>query len=502
MAKITKNPPSSRAPKSGEIVGEALTFDDVLLLPARSAVMPRAVNLETPLGGCALNAPVVSAAMDTVTESAMAIAMAQSGGLGAIHRNMDAEKQAGEVERVKRFESGVVSDPMCVRDNMNVGDVLRIKKESGFSGLPVVNADGEVVGIVTNRDLRFEERMSAPVTEVMTPLARLVTVKPGFRLAEAKRLMKDHRIERVMVIDRRGRLRGLVTVKDIIKTETFPNACKDKDGRLRVAAAVGVFSADSARMDKLAEAGADVFVVDSAHGHSEGVLETVAKLKKRHGGAQVLAGNIATEEGARALAQAGADAVKVGIGPGSICTTRVVAGVGVPQVSAILNAARGLRAVKNPPTLVADGGMRYSGDVAKALAAGAHAVMLGGVLAGTDESPGAIELFQGRAYKHYRGMGSLGALQQSGNGGRYAASDDAKPVPEGVEGRVAYKGRLQDVVEQILGGVRAAMGYVGAANLESLRRGARFVRITAAGMRESHVHDVQIVREAPNYQAD
>ena len=479
----------------------ALTFDDVLLAPGRSGVLPGEVDTAVALApGLRLQAPIVSAAMDTVTESAMAVVMAQSGGLGVVHKNLPPVEQAAEVLRVKRFESGVVSDPVTVGPELSVGEAIEIKNRLGFSGLPVVEKNGRVVGIVTNRDLRFETRLSRPVSELMTPRERLVTARPGFSLAAVKRLMQKHRIERVVVVDSADRLRGLVTVKDIIKSETFPDACKDGQGRLRAAAAVGV--RDQKRIDMLVDAGVDIVVVDSAHGHSESVLRVVAACKKRHREVFVVGGNVATAAGARALAAAGADAVKVGVGPGSICTTRVVAGVGVPQFSAIAAAAGALRGkTKKRVSIIADGGVRFSGDIAKAVAAGADAVMIGGLLAGTDESPGEIELFQGRAYKNYRGMGSLAAMQKQGARERYFQEEagDGKLVPEGVEGRVPYKGRAQDVVAQLRGGLRAAMGYVGAKTIAQLQTRAKFVRITAAGARESHVHDVQIVREAPNY---
>lgn len=480
---------------------EELTFDDVLLAPGYSSVLPREASIRTALSErFFLAAPVLSAAMDTVTESDMAIALAQFGGLGVIHKNMPADQQAQEVEKVKRFESGVVASPITVQRGMTVGEVREIKAKSGFSGLPVVDEKNIVQGIVTNRDLRFEKRMSRPVDELMTPRSQLVTARPGFTLESIKALMHKHRIERVVIVDAKGALRGLVTVKDILRADTFPDASKDGQKRLRAAAAVGANDDDRARM--LAEAGADAIVIDSAHGHSRGVLDAVARLKKmRLPDALIIAGNIATAEGMKALAAAGADVVKVGIGPGSICTTRMVAGVGVPQFSAIMAAARA-RGARRKPAVIADGGMRYSGDVAKALAAGADAVMMGGMLAGTDESPGEMELYQGRAYKRYRGMGSLSAMRRGG-GGRYAQGDAPanKLVPEGVEGRVPYKGKVSDVLYQMMGGLRAAMGYVGAADLRALKK-AKVMRVSAASVRESHVHDVQITREAPNYQAD
>ncbi len=478
-----------------------LTFDDVLLAPGYSSVLPKNVSARTALAdGFSLAAPVLSAAMDTVTESDMAIALAQFGGLGVVHKNMPPEKQAQEVEKVKRFESGVVMSPMTVSPDMTVGEVREIKRVCGFSGLPVVDKNNIVRGIITNRDLRFETGESRPVRELMTPLAKLVSVRPGFSMREVKSLMHEHRIERVVIADAKGALRGLVTVKDIVRAETFPDASKDEKKRLRAAAAIGVD--DDARAALLAEAGADALVVDSAHGHSRGVLMAVARAAKmRPAGVLIIAGNIATAEGAKALAAAGADVVKVGIGPGSICTTRMVAGVGVPQFSAILAAAKA-RGKKRGPAIIADGGLRYSGDIAKAIAAGADAVMVGGMLAGTDESPGEMELFQGRAYKRYRGMGSLAAMRR-GSGERYAQAHaaDAKMVPEGVEGRVPYKGKVADVLHQLSGGLRAAMGYVGAADLNALKK-AKYIRVSAAAVRESHVHDVQITREAPNYQAE
>ena len=477
-----------------------LTFDDVLLMPAYSGVLPGRVSTRTKLHErFELAAPVLSAAMDTVTESEMAIALAQFGGLGVIHKNMTPEAQASEVEKVKRFESGVVSSPETVSPEMTVGEVREIKRARGFSGLPVVDKRGVVQGIITDRDLRFEDRPARPVRELMTPQDKLVSVRPGFSMKRVKALMHEHRIERVVIVDARGVLRGLVTVKDIVRAETFPDASKDDKKRLRAAAAVGAHNDERAAL--LAESGADALVVDSAHGHSRGVLEAVARIKKmRLPGVLLVAGNVATAGGAKDLAAAGADVVKVGIGPGSICTTRMVAGVGVPQFSAIQAVAKACG--KNGPAIIADGGLRYSGDVAKAIAAGADAVMAGGMLAGTDESPGEIELYQGRAYKRYRGMGSLAAMRRGG-GDRYAqrgALPD-KMVPEGVEGRVPYKGKVAEVLYQLSGGLRAAMGYVGAPDLAALKK-ARYIRVSAAAVRESHVHDVQITREAPNYQAD
>ena len=477
-----------------------LTFDDVLLAPGKSDVLPGDVSARTQLHEqFSLAAPMLSAAMDTVTESEMAIALAQFGGLGVVHKNMDADAQAAEVEKVKRFESGVVSKPVTISPDMTVGEVRAIKNECGFSGLPVVDKNGVAQGIITNRDLRFENNPSRPARELMTPKDRLVSVRPGFSMRKVKALMHQHRIERVIIADARGVLRGLVTVRDIVRAETFPDSSKDGKKRLRAAAAIGV--SDDKRAALLAESGADALVIDSAHGHSRGVLEAVARIKKmKLPNALIIAGNIATAEGAKDLAAAGADVVKVGIGPGSICTTRMVAGVGVPQFSAIQAVARACG--KRGPAIIADGGLRYSGDIAKAIAAGADAVMIGGMLAGTDESPGEIELYQGRAYKRYRGMGSLAAMRRGG-GERYSQSGapPGKLVPEGVEGRVPYKGGVADVLYQLAGGLRAAMGYVGAPDLAALKK-ARYIRVSPAAVRESHVHDVQITREAPNYQAD
>ena len=482
-------------------IEDAVTFDDILLVPGYSEVLPADACVESRIAELLpLNIPLASAAMDTVTESAMAIAMAQSGGIGVLHKNMTPPEQAAEVAKVKRFESGVVSDPVTVSPDMSIAEVLAVKEKHGFSGLPVAE-NGRVVGIVTNRDLRFETRHRIPIREIMTPQNQLVTVRPGFRMETAKELMHREKIERVIVCDARWQLRGLVTVKDLMKSEAYPNACKDSEGRLRVAAAVGI--KDDGRAEQLINAGADAIVIDTAHGHSRGVIFRVREIKKKHPQVLIVAGNIATKEAAVALADAGADAVKVGIGPGSICTTRIVAGVGVPQATAIGNVAAAFVRRKSRPGIIADGGVRYSGDIAKAIAAGADAVMVGGLLAGTDESPGDIELFQGRAYKHYRGMGSLGAMQMGG-GDRYfqEGSNPAKLVPEGVEGRVPYKGGAGDVIAQLIGGLRAAMGYAGAATIGDLQKKARFVRASAAGMRESHVHDVQIIREAPNYHLD
>jgi IMP dehydrogenase len=484
------------------MIQKALTFDDVLLLPAHSRVLPREVSLKTRLTKkLELNIPLLSAAMDTVTEARLAIAIAQEGGIGIVHKNMEPKVQAAEVAKVKRFESGVLKDPMTVTPEMTVRDVLALQKQHRISGFPVLKG-GKVVGIVTNRDLRFETRLEQPVREIMTPQRRLVTVKEGASREEAMKLMHEHRLERVLVVDSEWQLKGLVTVKDIMKETEHPNASKDAHGKLRVGAAVGVGEGTEERVEALVEAGADVLVVDTAHGHAQGVLDRVQWVKKTYPHVEVVGGNVGTGDGARALVDHGADGVKVGIGPGSICTTRIVAGVGVPQITAIQNVAEAL--AKSGVPLIADGGIRYSGDIAKALAAGAHTVMLGSLFAGTDESPGEIELYQGRSYKSYRGMGSLGAMRQ-GAADRYFQDSEMnvdKLVPEGVEGRVAYKGSAVWVIQQLMGGVRASMGYTGCPSLDELRQKAQFVEITTAGIRESHVHDVQIVKEAPNYRAE
>jgi IMP dehydrogenase len=486
------------------VVRKALTFDDVLLVPAHSLVVPRDVALATRLTrSVTLNIPLVSAAMDTVTEARLAITMAQEGGLGIIHKNMPIARQAAEVAKVKRFESGVVKDPLTVPPGMSVRDVLALKRAHRFSGLPVVEK-GKVVGIVTNRDLRFETNLDQPVANIMTKGEKLVTVPEGADLDSAKELMHRHRLERVLVVTKAMELRGLITVKDIMKSTEHPLACKDEHGRLRAGAAVGVATDNEERVDSLVAAGVDVIVVDTAHGHSQGVLDRVQWVKKRYPQVQVIGGNVATATGAAALIDHGADGIKVGIGPGSICTTRIVAGVGVPQISAIQDALEAADKLGIPA--IADGGIRYSGDVAKALAAGASAVMLGSLFAGTEESPGEIELYQGRSYKSYRGMGSLGAMQQ-GSSDRYfqeleAEGDAEKLVPEGIEGRVPFKGPLVNVIHQLMGGLRSAMGYCGCATIDELRTRAEFVEITSAGIRESHVHDVQIVKEAPNYRVE
>ncbi|MDR5756843.1 IMP dehydrogenase [Caballeronia sp. LZ035] len=484
------------------LIQKALTFDDVLLVPAFSSVLPRDTSLKSQLTrNISLNMPLVSAAMDTVTEGRLAIAMAQLGGIGIVHKNLTAKEQAREVAKVKRFESGVVRDPITVPPQMRVRDVIALTQQHGISGFPVVEG-AQLIGIVTNRDLRFEERMDEPVRTIMTPRERLVTVKEGTSLAEAKALMHSHRLERVLVVNDAFELRGLMTVKDITKQTENPDACKDEDGKLRVGAAVGVGADNEERVDLLAQAGVDVIVVDTAHGHSQGVLERVRWVKQNYPHVQVIGGNIATAAAAKALVEYGADAVKVGIGPGSICTTRIVAGVGVPQITAIANVSDALRGSGVP--VIADGGVRFSGDVSKALAAGANVVMMGSMLAGTEESPGDVFLFQGRQYKAYRGMGSVGAMKD-GAADRYFQDNSAnidKLVPEGIEGRVAYKGSVNAILFQIIGGVRASMGYCGCSTIGEMHEKAEFVQITAAGMRESHVHDVQITKEAPNYHVD
>jgi IMP dehydrogenase len=483
------------------ILEEALTFDDVLLVPARSDVLPREVDLSTQLTrGIRIGLPVVSAAMDTVTEARLAITMAQEGGMGIIHKNMPIDAQAREVGHVKKFESGVIADPITVSPDATIRQVIELTRARGISGVPVVSG-AKVVGIVTHRDLRFERKLDAPVSTVMTPKERLVTVREGAPKDEVQRLLHKHRIEKVLVVGVDDELRGMITVKDFQKATEFPRASKDSTGRLRVGAAVGTSPDTVDRVAALRDAGVDVIVVDTSHGHSRGVLDMVAKLKAHWGDLQVIAGNIVTREAALDLASVGADCVKVGIGPGSICTTRVVAGVGVPQISAVSNVAEAL-AAKGVP-LIADGGIRYSGDLAKAIAAGAHAVMIGGLFAGTEESPGEVELYQGASYKSYRGMGSLGAMgEKHGSADRYfqdTSSELEKLVPEGVEGRVPYKGSLVSILYQLAGGLRAAMGYTGSGDIEQMRTRPMFVRITSAGVRESHVHDVSITKEAPNY---
>ncbi len=485
------------------ILEEALTFDDVLLVPAFSEVLPRDVDLTTRLTRrIPLRLPLVSAAMDTVTEARLAIAIAQEGGIGIIHKNLTPEQQAAEVRRVKKFESGVITEPITVDPDTSIRRVLEITRANNISGVPVVKGKA-LVGIVTARDLRFETRLDEPVSTIMTPKERLVTVKEGADREEVVRLLHKHRIEKVLVVNDAFELRGMITVKDIQKARDFPLASKDEMGRLRVGAAVGTGAGTEERVAALVDAGVDVIVVDTAHGHSKGVLERVAWVKQRYPQVDVIGGNIATAEAARALRDAGADAVKVGIGPGSICTTRIVAGVGVPQISAIAHVAAALADSDVP--LIADGGIRFSGDIAKAIAAGAHTVMIGSLFAGTREAPGEVELYQGRSYKSYRGMGSLGAMQQ-GSSDRYfqedAEGDVEKLVPEGIEGRVPYKGPLVGVIHQLLGGLRSSMGYVGCPDIECMRTKPAFVRISTAGIRESHVHDVAIVKEAPNYRID
>lgn len=485
------------------ILEEALTFDDVLLLPAHSSVLPREAELQTQLTrDIRLNLPVVSAAMDTVTEGRLAIALAQEGGIGIVHKNMTPERQAAEVRMVKKFESGIVQDPMTVSPDTTIREALELTHRLGFSGLPVVANGDDLVGIVTRRDLRFENRYDEPVSRIMTPKAELVTVHENAPRSEAIELLHQHRIEKVLVVDDAFRLRGMITVKDIQKSSDNPNAAKDSAEHLLVGAAVGTSAGTAERVEALAEAGVDVLVVDTAHGHSQGVIDMVSWCKRHFPDVQVIGGNIATGAAARDLAAAGADGVKVGIGPGSICTTRVVAGVGVPQITAISNVAAGLDGTGIP--LVADGGIRFSGDMAKALAAGAWSVMIGSMFAGTEEAPGEVELYQGRSYKSYRGMGSIAAMQQ-GSSDRYFQDDEDradKLVPEGIEGRVPYKGALGTIIQQLAGGLRSSMGYTGAADLPSLREKARFIRVTAAGVRESHAHDVSITKEAPNYRVD
>jgi IMP dehydrogenase len=484
------------------IIQKALTFDDVLLVPAHSNMLPRDVSLHTQLTrNIVLNIPLLSAAMDTVTEARLAITLAQEGGIGIVHKNMTAKAQAAEVSKVKRFESGVVKDPVTIAPDMTVRDVFNLTSRHKISGLPVVQGK-QVVGIVTNRDLRFESNLDQPVKNIMTPRERLITVNESASREEARSLMHRHRIERVLVVNDEFELRGLITVKDILKSTEHPHACKDDFGRLRVGAAVGVGEGTEERVKLLAEAGVDLLVVDTAHGHSQGVLDRVKWVKQNYSHIEVVGGNIATAAAAKALLDHGADGVKVGIGPGSICTTRMVAGVGVPQITAIQNVSEALQGTGVP--LIADGGVRYSGDIAKAIAAGAHAVMLGGLFAGTEEAPGEVELFQGRSYKSYRGMGSLGAMQQ-GSSDRYfqdSESNQEKLVPEGVEGRVPYKGSVMAVIHQLMGGLRASMGYLGCPDIATMHTKAEFVEITAAGVRESHVHDVQITKEAPNYHID
>ncbi len=484
------------------IVQEALTFDDVLLVPAYSDVLPREVDLSTRLTrSILLNLPFLSSAMDTVTEARLAITIAQEGGIGIIHKNMTAADQAREVGRVKKHESGVIKDPITVRPDATIRDVIALTRAKGISGLPVTADGNQLVGIITHRDIRFEDQLDLPVSKVMTPREKLVTVRENTPREEVLQLLHRHRIEKVPIVDENGRLRGMITVKDIQKARDFPRACKDEHGRLRAGAAVGTAADTLDRVAQLVDAGVDVVVVDTSHGHSKGVLATIVKIKQAHPQLQVVGGNIVTAEAAKALVDAGVDAVKVGIGPGSICTTRIIAGVGVPQITAVATVAEAL--AKTDVPLISDGGIRYSGDVAKAIAAGAHSVMIGGLFAGTEESPGEVELYQGASYKSYRGMGSLGAMaQRHGSSDRYfqdTVEELEKLVPEGVEGRVPYKGSLVAILHQLAGGMRAAMGYTGCADIEQMRTRPVFVRITGAGVRESHVHDVSITKEAPNY---
>ncbi|WP_201536261.1 IMP dehydrogenase [Psychrobacter immobilis] len=487
------------------IVDEALTFDDVLLLPAYSEVLPKTADLSTRLTkSITLNLPLISAAMDTVTESEMAITMAQLGGMGILHKSMDIVKQATQVRRVKKFEAGTVVDPITVHPEMTIGDLLQLTNDNNISGVPVVERGTDnVVGIVTHRDWRFETNLSLPVSKIMTPKDQLVTVHEGESNENIKRLLHEHRIEKVIVIDNQFRLRGLITVNDFAKAENNPNACKDEQGRLRVGAAVGTGPDTQARVEALIAADVDIIVVDTAHGHSKGVIDKVSWIKKNYPNVQVIGGNIATGDAAKALRDAGADAVKVGIGPGSICTTRIIAGIGVPQISAIDNVAS---ALQDSIPLIADGGIRYSGDMAKAIAAGASCIMVGSLMAGTEEAPGEVELFQGRYYKAYRGMGSLGAMSGSnGSSDRYfqdAKDGVEKLVPEGIEGRVPYKGPVAGIVNQLVGGLRSSMGYTGSATIEDMRTNPQFIKVTSAGMKESHVHDVQITKEAPNYRVN
>ena len=486
------------------IAREALTFDDVLLQPDYSDVLPREVDLSTRLTSeITLNIPLLSAAMDTVTEAGLAIALAQEGGIGIIHKNMTPEQQAHEVLLVKKFESGIVRDPITVSPDMSIREVIELTKAMNISGVPVVE-DKKTIGIVTHRDLRFETQLDAPVSSVMTPQDRLVTVREGAADDEVLSLLHKHRIEKVLVVSEDFELRGMITAKDFQKATDFPRACKDDRGALRVGAAVGTGHDTDERIEELVKAGVDVIIIDTSHGYSKGVVERVQRTKKEHPDLQIIGGNIVTGDAAEALVKAGADGIKVGIGPGSICTTRVVAGVGVPQISAVAEVAEQL-AKKGVP-LIADGGIRYSGDIAKALAAGAYSVMIGGLFAGTEESPGEVELYQGRSYKTYRGMGSVGAMGQAhGSSDRYfqdATEELEKLVPEGIEGRVAYKGTMVAIVHQLIGGVRAAMGYTGSHNIDEMRTRPKFVKITGAGMRESHVHDVTITKEAPNYRTN
>lgn len=487
------------------LVQEAFTFDDVLLLPAESNVLPKDVDLRTKLTpSITLNIPLLSAAMDTVTEARLAIALAQEGGLGIIHKNMTIADQAAEVRKVKKFESGVVKDPITVSPDTTVRQVLEIIKSFNFHALPVVEGDNQLVGIVTSRDIRFETNLDQPVKHIMTPKDRLVTVKEATSREVVRELLHKHRIEKVMVINDQFQLRGMITVKDILKEQEKPFACKDSYGQLLVGAAIGTGAESEERAEALIAAGVDVLVVDTAHGHSKGVIERVRWVKKQYPAVTIIAGNIATGAAASALADAGADVVKVGIGPGSICTTRIVTGVGVPQITAIANVSKALQDTQ--VGIIADGGIRYSGDVCKAIAAGASAVMIGGLFAGTEEAPGEVELYHGRSYKSYRGMGSLGAMsQRHGSSDRYFQDNLTgfdKLVPEGIEGRVPFKGSVIAIINQLMGGLRSGMGYTGCPDTHALRTKSEFVRVTSSGVRESHVHDVQIIKEAPNYQMD
>jgi IMP dehydrogenase len=484
------------------VAQEALTFDDVLLVPAHSKVLPHTANLQTKLTQkITLNVPMISASMDTVTEARLAITLAQEGGIGFIHKNMTIAEQAKNVSQVKKYESGIVSDPITVSADATIDDVMHKSQEVGFSGFPVVDSENNLIGIITSRDLRFETDLSKPVSVLMTKKENLVTVKEGAAREDILRLMHENRIEKILVVDNQFKLRGLITAKDYQKAENKPNACKDELGRLRVGAAVGVGAGTDERIDALVAAGVDVLLIDTSHGHSQGVLDRVKETRDKYQDLQIIAGNVATAAGAKAMADAGVDAVKVGIGPGSICTTRIVTGVGVPQLTAISNAVEGLKGTNIP--VIADGGIRFSGDIAKALVAGAHCVMVGSMLAGTEEAPGEVELYQGRYYKSYRGMGSLGAMaQKDGSSDRYFQKTDQeadKLVPEGIEGRIAYKGPVAAIIHQQMGGLRSSMGLTGSKDIETMRTKPEFMKITSAGMGESHVHDVTITKEAPNY---
>ena len=481
------------------IAKEALTFDDVLLVPAHSTVLPNTADLRTKLtSAITLNIPMISAAMDTVTEARLAIALAQEGGIGFIHKNMSIEQQAAEVRKVKKYESGVVSDPVTVRPDMTIAQIKELSHKNGFAGYPVVTDGNQLVGIITGRDVRFVIDLSQTVEQIMTQKDRLVTVREGAPREEVVALMQKHRIEKVLVVNGDFKLKGMITVKDFQKAERKPNACKDERGRLRVGAAVGAGAGNEERVAALVEAGVDVLLIDSSHGHSQGVLDRIKATRDAYPELQIIGGNVATAAGAKALVEAGVNAVKVGIGPGSICTTRIVTGVGVPQITAISDAVDALEGTGVP--VIADGGIRFSGDVAKAIAAGASCVMVGSMFAGTEEAPGEIELYQGRSFKSYRGMGSLGAMSK-GSSDRYFQTDNAadKLVPEGIEGRVPYKGRLKEIIHQQMGGLRSSMGLTGSATIDDMRTKAEFVRISGAGMKESHVHDVTITKEAPNY---